>query len=154
MQAKHVSVGGQFRLTSAHHVYTRVMPQFLLPSLGYWGSKRGLSDCLSVSDGHIFATNDWHELIAIHPDNSVLPAKDEPHPGPHPGYETIDIDGCACEIGWCDSNDDSFIAVIRHGCQIGKGYTRDDAIDDALASLNAPGSWLRGPKPDHSGKQN
>ena len=47
------------------------------PSLGYWGSKRGMADSLSVSDGHIFAVNGIHQLSRhIPPDNSVLPAGD------------------------------------------------------------------------------
>ncbi len=147
MQAKDISVGGRFRLTSARHVYTRVIPQFLLPSLGFWGSTKGMANRISVSDGHIFAVNDLHELIAIHPDNSVLPVTDDTHPG----YEPIEIDGYACEIGWCEGHHDDYWCVIRHGCQIGKGIDREGAIDDARGDL-ARTPWLRGPKPDHSRK--
>jgi hypothetical protein len=74
-----------------------------------------------------------------------------PAPEVHPGYEHIEIDGIDCEIGWIETNDDSFFNVIRHGCEIGKGYTRERAIDDAYESLTAPGTWLRGPAPAHFG---
>jgi hypothetical protein len=148
MQAKDISVGGRFRKTDSEHVYTRVLPTFLLPSLGFWSSTKGLGQCLSISDGHIFAVNDIHQLIAIHPDNSVRPARDD---GPLPGYEAIEIDGVACEIGWCEGQWDEYWCVIRHGCEIGKGGTRERAIEEARSELaNTP--WLRGPKPDHFGK--
>ncbi len=146
MRASDISVGGRFRLASTDAVYTRVMPDFLLPSKAEWNHGRGLG---VPSSGHIFAVDSRHRLVAIHPDNSVLAARDSDL---HPGYEPIEIDGCACEIGWCDGNDDAFWCVIRHGCQIGKGNDRERAITDARASLNEPGTWLRGPKPDHSGK--
>ena len=71
------------------------------------------------------------ELIAIHPDNSVLPVTDDTHPG----YEPIEIDGFACEIGWCEGHHDDYWCVIRHGCQIGKGIDREGAIADARTTL-------------------
>ena len=82
-----------------------------------------MANRISVSDGHIFAVNDLHELIAIHPDNSVLPVTDDTHPG----YEPIEIDGYACEIGWCEGHHDDYWCVIRHGCQIGEGIDREGA---------------------------
>ena len=74
----------------------------------------------------------------------------EPLPSEHVGYEHVEIDGIDCEIGWTETNDDEFFSVIRHGCQIGKGYTRERAIDDAYESLTQPGTWLRGPNPTHN----
>ena len=74
-----------------------------------------------------------------------LPGKEPPATEPHPGYEFIEIDGIECQIGWIETNDDSFFNVIRHGCEIGKGYTRERAIDDAYESLTEPNTWLRGP---------
>ena len=73
MQAKDVSVGGYFYLCCeaqgvSNSKYKRVLPTFMLPSLKSWGSEKGI---MGVSAGHIFATNDINQLIAIHPDNSV-----------------------------------------------------------------------------------
>ena len=136
---------------TAMHFTRAVMPTFLLPSLGYWGSKRAVQDGPPLgcpSDGHVFAVNDVHQLTAIHPDNSVCPAYDG---GPHPGYEAIEIDGLVCEIGWCEGQWDEYWCVVRHGCEIGHGRTRKVAIEAARRDpIDTP--WLRGPKPDHSGK--
>ncbi len=63
------------------------------------------------------------------------------------GFEPIEIDGIPCYIGWTDGEDDAYWAVVRHGCQIGKGHDRERAITDALGSLTEPGTWLRGPNP-------
>ena len=40
MQAKDISVGGRFRLDQYRAVYTRVIPDFLLPSMAVWSSTR------------------------------------------------------------------------------------------------------------------
>lgn len=68
------------------------------------------------------------------------------------GYEAIVIDGIACAIGWSntDYGDDweEHYVVLRHGCQIGKAVERDNAIADALKTLQEPASaWLREPRP-------
>ena len=59
--------------------------------------------------------------------------------------ETIEIDDVACCIMWTESEDDAYWAVIRHGCEIGKGLSRDAAIAAARRSL-AESAWLRLPK--------
>ena len=62
-----------------------------------------------------------------------------------PTGETIQIDGIDCCIEWTETEDDAYWAVIRHGCEIGKGLSRDSAIADARRSL-AESAWLRLPK--------
>src|SRR5208282_5080251 len=75
----------------------------------------------------------------------------------HAGYEPIVIDGIECEIGWTstDYSDGDDIcweehwAVLRHGCEIGKSPDRDQAIADAIKTLqHPPSAWLLRPKPD------
>ncbi len=69
-------------------------------------------------------------------------------PAPYKGYEPITIDGCECFIGWTDDEEnwEGYFSVIRHGCQIGKGDTKERAISEAAHDL-AGCAWLRGPKP-------
>ena len=41
------------------------------------------------------------------------------------GWQAIDIDGIGCLIGWIEGEDDAYWAVVRHGCQVAKGLSRE-----------------------------
>ncbi len=62
------------------------------------------------------------------------------------GWQAIDIDGIGCLIGWIEGEDDAYWAVVRHGCQVAKGLSRESAVAAARIEL-ARVPWLRAEKP-------
>ncbi len=71
IQVKGISVGQQFKLTENGNTYTRVKPNFPLPSLSDWRKGKGGSS--TPSREHVFAVDEISDLTAVHPDNNVIP---------------------------------------------------------------------------------
>ncbi len=68
MQAKELAVGQKCRYLD--FILTRVMPQFMLPSMREWGNTSWGTNPAPSSE-HIFLVSDDCRLFATHPENSV-----------------------------------------------------------------------------------